>query len=104
VHPVQIDRISLKPLQRGVERGGCFSHPDEVGSPPATRRPFGVDDLVANVWEWVDSSRRAHERVLRGGSYYFGRRTNLVMNREVVEPGMRDATLGVRVCASPRGS
>ncbi len=74
--------------------------PDEVGSHPTSQSPFGVDDLVGNVWEWVDSSLAPDERVVRGGSYYFGRRTNPSVNRNVVEPEMRDATAGARICAT----
>src|SRR5262249_25267947 len=29
--------------------------PDEVGAHPASRSPFGVDDMVGNLWEWTDS-------------------------------------------------
>src|SRR5207237_9071692 len=30
--------------------------PDQVGSHPGSRSPFGVDDMAGNVWEWVESS------------------------------------------------
>jgi hypothetical protein len=36
---------------------------------------------------------------LRGGAYYYATSTNRIPNRQVVERGMRDSTLGVRICA-----
>jgi formylglycine-generating enzyme required for sulfatase activity len=46
--------------------------PDEVTSHPAGSSPFGVMDLVGNVWQWTDEFVDEHTRaaVLRGGSYY----------------------------------
>jgi serine/threonine protein kinase len=44
----------------------------EVGAQPFNRSPFGVFDMVGNVWEWVDEpydSPQAGYRVLRGTSY-----------------------------------
>ena len=46
--------------------------PDAVGSHPASRSPFGVDDLAGNVFELVTSSLKPDELVIRGGAYYFG--------------------------------
>jgi gamma-glutamyl hercynylcysteine S-oxide synthase len=46
--------------------------PDEVFAHPAGVSPFGVMDLVGNVWQWTDEYEDEHTRaaVLRGGSYY----------------------------------
>ena len=77
--------------------------PDEVGSHPLSRSVFGVDDMAGNVWEWTTSHFAAREFVLRGGAWYYGRRSSLVTNREVVEPGVRDTRVGLRVCASVPG-
>jgi formylglycine-generating enzyme required for sulfatase activity len=76
--------------------------PDEVGSHPASRSPFDVDDLVGNVWEWVSSSVLPDEPVARGGSFYFGAITARVNNREAPEQTFRDLAVGVRVCATPQ--
>lgn len=73
--------------------------PDEVGSHPASRSPFGIDDLSGNVWEWTASSVRKGEVVARGGSYYFNVNTARVSNRELPEASFRDLTVGVRLCA-----
>ncbi len=74
--------------------------PDEVGSHPTSCSPFGVDDMVGNVWEWTRSYRSHDEYVARGGSYYFDQNSARSTNRQVSEPTLRDLTLGMRVCAS----
>jgi len=75
--------------------------PDEVGSHPASRSPFGLDDMTGNVWSWVVSAQPQNPSMLRGGSYYYGLKTNKVVNREFSEPTLRDSTVGLRVCATP---
>jgi formylglycine-generating enzyme required for sulfatase activity len=46
--------------------------PDAVTDHPQGASPFGVMDLVGNVWQWTDVFVDQHTRagVLRGGSYY----------------------------------
>jgi len=46
--------------------------PDAVDAHPKGASPFGVMDLVGNVWQWTDEFTDEHTRggVLRGGSYY----------------------------------
>ena len=52
---------------RRVMRG-----PDDVNAHPRGASPFGVEDLVGNVWQWTDEFVDEHTRagILRGGSYY----------------------------------
>jgi formylglycine-generating enzyme required for sulfatase activity len=73
---------------------------DEVGAHPASRSPFGVDDLVGNVWEWTASVLVPGTPVARGGAYYFDEKTGQSSNREIVDPTLRDVSLGLRVCAA----
>jgi iron(II)-dependent oxidoreductase len=46
--------------------------PDSVTAHQAGASPFGVMDLVGNVWQWTDEYIDDHTRggILRGGSYY----------------------------------
>ena len=46
--------------------------PDAVDAHPKGTSPFGVMDMVGNVWQWTDEYTDEHTRaaVLRGGSYY----------------------------------
>jgi formylglycine-generating enzyme required for sulfatase activity len=55
------------PETRRVMRG-----PDDVGAHPRGASPFGVEDLVGNVWQWTDEYIDQHTRagILLGGSYY----------------------------------
>lgn len=76
--------------------------PDEVGSHPASRSPFGVDDLAGNVWEWNRSVANLNEVVYRGGSWYQGVLSARSDNREGSEPSMRHPFYGVRICATPQ--
>ncbi|MBI2512770.1 MAG: SUMF1/EgtB/PvdO family nonheme iron enzyme [Opitutae bacterium] len=53
-------------------RGRTLVPPDDVDAHPDGASPFGVMDLVGNVWQWTDEFRDAHTRAaaLRGGSAY----------------------------------
>jgi iron(II)-dependent oxidoreductase len=46
--------------------------PDAVDGHPKGASPFGVMDMVGNVWQWTEEFTDEHTRggVLRGGSYY----------------------------------
>ena len=46
--------------------------PDAVDAHPQGKRPFGVMDLVGNVWQWTEEFTDDHTRgaILRGGEYY----------------------------------
>ena len=55
-----------------VNRGRRLLPPNEVDAHPHSASPFGVEDLVGNVWQWTDEYQDEHTRaaVLRGGSAY----------------------------------
>lgn len=54
------------------DRGRTLRGPDGVSAHPGGASPFGVEDLVGNVWQWTDEFEDEHTRaaILRGGSYY----------------------------------
>jgi formylglycine-generating enzyme required for sulfatase activity len=54
------------------EQGRKQRPPTDVDAYPQGASPFGVLDLVGNVWQWTDEFRDEHTRaaILKGGSYY----------------------------------
>lgn len=55
-----------------ANRGRRLRAPDDVDAHPEAASPFGVLDLVGNVWQWTDEYVDEHTRaaILRGGSSY----------------------------------
>lgn len=55
-----------------TNKGRSLLPPADVDAHPAGASPFGVMDLVGNVWQWTDEFVDQHTRaaVLRGGSSY----------------------------------
>jgi formylglycine-generating enzyme required for sulfatase activity len=80
--------------------------PDEVGSYPASRSPFGVEDMAGNAWEWTTHANEPSRFVARGGSFYYTAQVARIENREMPEASFRDVSVGLRVCADveSRGS
>ncbi len=54
------------------DTGRSLRGPDDVNAHPAGASPFGVIDMVGNVWQWTDEYVDDHTRggILRGGNYY----------------------------------
>lgn len=54
------------------EKRRIMRPPTDVDAFPKGASPFGVLDLVGNVWQWTDEFIDEHTRaaILRGGSYY----------------------------------
>jgi iron(II)-dependent oxidoreductase len=52
--------------------GRVLPGPDDVDAHPTGASPFGVQDLVGNVWQWTNVFEDAHTRAasLKGGCYY----------------------------------
>ncbi|MCU0685761.1 MAG: SUMF1/EgtB/PvdO family nonheme iron enzyme [Polyangiaceae bacterium] len=74
--------------------------PDGVGRHPRSRSPFGVDDMLGNAFEWTRSSLEEGQFVVRGGSYFHDQKTCQSVNRNVAPASLRDAAVGLRVCAA----
>ena len=74
--------------------------PDEVGSHPASASPFGVLDMAGNAFEPTQPlTQDLGSIVLRGGAWYFDQVGALVTNRQAGTPTLRDALVGLRLCA-----
>ncbi len=54
------------------DKGRTMHGPDAVDAHPQGKSPFGVMDLVGNVWQWTDEFTDEHTRaaIVRGGEYY----------------------------------
>jgi formylglycine-generating enzyme required for sulfatase activity len=52
--------------------GRSMPGPDPVDAHPQGASPYGVMDMVGNVWQWTDEYTDDHTRaaILRGGEYY----------------------------------
>lgn len=52
--------------------GRSMPGPDAVDAHPQGASPYGVMDMVGNVWQWTDEFTDDHTRtaILRGGEYY----------------------------------
>jgi eukaryotic-like serine/threonine-protein kinase len=83
----------------GVAHGAAVLGPDEVGSHPASRSPFELDDMVGNAFEWTVSEHGGY--ILRSGSYQHDRKTAHLTNRSPMNGTVRDPSVGFRLCAPP---
>jgi formylglycine-generating enzyme required for sulfatase activity len=54
------------------DKGRDLTAPDAADAHPQGASPFGVMDMVGNVWQWTEEFQDDHTRaaILRGGSYY----------------------------------
>lgn len=73
--------------------------PDEVGSYPASRSPFGVLDMLGNAEEWVRPRSAKHSCVVRGCGYSLDATACALSQRTEVEASVRSPSLGLRICA-----
>lgn len=95
----------LDPLDVDIDATHGRDHmgPDEVGSHPRSRSPFGVDDMAGNAFEWT-TAILGEGYVGKGGSYFYDAKTAQIANRAPTAAGLRDISLGVRICATPQAS
>ena len=55
-----------------VEKSRIMPPPDDVDAHPQGASPFGVMDMVGNIWHWTDEYQDEHTRaaIVRGGGHY----------------------------------
>ncbi len=55
------------------DTGRTMRGPDSVDAHPEGASPYGVMDLVGNVWQWTDEFEDDHTSaaIVRGGEYYY---------------------------------
>ena len=96
-------------------KGADLPAPDPVEAHPGGASPFGIEDLVGNVWQWTDEYADDHTRaaVIRGGSFYEPQNSYWYFPRayKLTEHGKyllmapskdRSGTLGFRCAADAR--
>jgi gamma-glutamyl hercynylcysteine S-oxide synthase len=69
--PTEAGNASLKVVpEQDTDR--TMAPPSDVDAHPAGASPFGVMDLVGNVWQWTDvySDEHTSAAIVRGGSHY----------------------------------
>ncbi len=100
--PGPAEACSLLTYGRDAQKAG----PCAVGTHPATRSPFGVEDLVGSQWEWVAGPydvalpEQGHER--GGGWANEGQFLVLTLRAAPEDPKGRNLSDGLRICADAR--
>ena len=100
-----------------LESSEAFRSTTPVGMYPHGASPFGVLDMVGNVWEWTSSLYQTYPydsqdgreepaspglRVLRGGSWYNNRFVARCAYRDRLVPGYFNLSIGFRLLLSPK--
>ena len=69
-----VDSTRMPPVDSSRSMRG----PTAVTAYPKGESPFGVMDLVGNVWQWTDEYVDEHTRaaIIRGGGYFYAKTSN----------------------------
>jgi len=78
--------------------GDRFAGTAPVGSFPSGDTVHGLKDMAGNVWEWTASDYGSQHKEARGGSWFLNPPNLRAGNRDRIEPGRRNVSLGFR-CA-----
>jgi len=66
------DSSATTALAPSPDKGRTLPPPSDVDAHPQGASPFGVMDMVGNVWQWTDEYVDEHTRaaIVRGGNHY----------------------------------
>lgn len=87
----------------GEEDDYLFAAP--VGSFPQGASPYGVLDMVGNVWEWVgdvikDPGHKTTSRAVKGGGWTSSPESIKISTRNLADPTLKNPTFGFRCAKS----
>ena len=94
------DVLEIGDANFGTQQAGVDLAPSTVGSYPLSESPFTVMDMAGSVVEWVSSHDDSSGKVSRGGGYLFDKGSAYTANRGLLDPNIRIAKAGVRVCVT----